>query len=513
MYALLCIVWEHLSNQSLINEAMIRRLFYSLHCLGGFVICLLLSMWFITGLIIIYHPFPNVTNEQKYANLDSIHFTDQLTNIFDSISKIAENEKINEITLEQFQGQSLYNVKTDKSLYQLFSDRTKSGKRIDLNTIKNIAGKWSRAPISKIDTLTKRDIWIMYNRYMKELPVYKVYFDDEEKHQLYISSKSGEVQQFTSFSERAWAYIGAIPHKFYIPALRKNTRVWADTVTALSLVCLFVGITGLYVGIDVSVRRYRYKKRIQSPYRRKAYRWHHILGIIFSFFIITWSISGALSLRKVPQWMAKIHNPIPMGIKGKAISFDKYILDHKDILKQYGDVKQIEWSYFQGKPVYNVVIGNQQVSFDASTSVIQELNLTEADIKKAINHNHGELDFTIETISDYENYYMPWRRSLTLPVYKVTVADTDNSIYYINPKNGDYKYVNDNRKVRKWLFYGLHYFHIKWLVDKPVLWTITIWILVLGCTGVSLTGVWLGGRYYKRKFRKIKRRISSSNKK
>lgn len=492
---------------------MIRSLLYSLHRFLGFIICLLLSMWFITGLVIIYHPFPNVTNEQKYANLETIHLKDQSVNIIDSISRITANEKIIKITLEQFQGQVRYNIKTDKRLYQLSPDVTSSNKCIDIQSIQNIASKWSQGSISKIDTLVERDIWIMYNRYMKELPIYKVHFDDDEKHQLYISSRTGEVQQFTSFSQRAWAYMGAIPHKFYIPTLRKNTRAWTDTVTVLSLISLLVGITGLFVGIDACVRRYRRKRRIQSPYKIKVYRWHHILGIIFGFFIITWSISGVLSLRKVPQWMAKTYNPIPMGIKGKAISFDKYILDHKDILKQYDEVKQIEWSYFQDRPIYNVVIGNRRVSFDASTSVMQELNLTADDIKKVIYHNHGEVDFVMETISNYENYYMPWTRSLALPVYKVTVTDSDNSIYYINPRNGDYRYVNDNRKMRKWMFNGLHYFHIKWLVDRPILWTLLIWTLALGCTGVSLSGVWLGGRYYKRKFRKIKRRISSSNNK
>lgn len=470
-------------------------------------------MWFITGLILIYHPFPNITSEQKFANLESIRLTDLHFDILDSISEIAAKEKIKEITFKQFQGQTIYQIKTNKNIYKLLADTTQTIKEIDLNTIESIGLRWSKAPILKIDTLYERDIWIMYNRYIKELPIYKVYFDDEEKHQLYISSKTGEVQQFTSFSERAWAYIGAIPHKLYIPALRKNTDIWTNTVTILSIISLLAGTSGLYVGINVCVRRYRKRKKIQSPYHKKAYRWHHILGLIFSLFIITWSISGALSLRKVPQWMAKTHNPIPMSIKGKPISLDKYILNYKEILKHYDNVKQIEWSYFQGKPIYNAVIGSQPISIDASTPIIQELNLMTTDIEKAIKDNHSEVDFTIKTISDYENYYMPWKRNLALPVYKVTVADEDNSIYYINPKNGNYKYVNDNRKVRKWLFNGLHYFHFKWLVDKPVLWTITIWILALGCTAVSLTGVWLGGRYSKRKYKKIKRRIRSSNKK
>ena len=98
---------------------MVRRLFYSLHRLCGFIICLLLSMWFITGLVIIYYPFPNITNEQKYAKLEAIHLKDQPINMIDSITRITANEKIKKITLEQFQGQATYNIKTDKKLYQL----------------------------------------------------------------------------------------------------------------------------------------------------------------------------------------------------------------------------------------------------------------------------------------------------------------------------------------------------------------------------------------------------------
>lgn len=381
---------------------------------------------------------------------------------------------------------------------------------VDLDAVAKIADRWSNGNIAKIDTLQERDIWIMYNRYMKELPIYKIHFDDNEKHQLYISSRTGEVQQYTTFSERAWAYVGAIPHKLYFPILRKHTEVWAETVTVLSILCLVAILTGVYLGVNVIIRSYKKSKKIESPYRKQSYRWHHILGLIFSLFLITWCISGALSIRKVPQWMAKTHKPIPMGIKGKSIGYNGYVLDYRDILDKYDDVKQIEFSYFQGKPTYNTIIGSEQKSFDASTSEIRELYLNDKDIEKVVKYNHGDANFKMELINDYEEYYLQWKRDLVLPVYKVSVSDVDNSIYYINPKNGDYKYINDNRKVRKWLFNGLHYFHIKWLTDRPILWTIVIWTLCLGCTIVSLTGVWLGGRYLKRKFIKIRRHMSSS---
>jgi hypothetical protein len=63
----------------------------------------------------------------------------------------------------------------------------------------------------------------MYTRYLNEMPIYKLYFTNPEKQQLYISSKTGEVLQFTDKAQRSWAWLGAIPHKFYFPFIRQHT--------------------------------------------------------------------------------------------------------------------------------------------------------------------------------------------------------------------------------------------------------------------------------------------------
>ena len=39
-------------------------------------------------------------------------------------------------------------------------------------------------------------------------------------------------------------------------------------------------------------------------------------------------------------------------------------------------------------------------------------------------------------------------------------------------------------------------------MDKPEVWTILIWILVLGCITTLSTGVWLSCTYVVRKFKK-----------
>lgn len=124
-------------------------------------------------------------------------------------------------------------------------------------TIEEIATQWVDAPILKVDTLYDLEVWIMYTRYKRELPIYKFYFDDPEKHQLYISSKTGEVQQYTTRRQRFYAWIGTIPHKLYFPALRKHTPLWIRTITITSLIAFLVCLTGLIAGLYRYYRQYK----------------------------------------------------------------------------------------------------------------------------------------------------------------------------------------------------------------------------------------------------------------
>lgn len=487
---------------------MLRRIFYSSHRLLGLLICLFLSMWFITGLVLIYHPYPGVDNEQRASKLETIPYDSSLVDIQDVIGSIPQEEKIKSVKLNRLERQTIFRIQTNENYYMLSADSLKQPSTITHSTVQSVAQPWSDGSIQRIDTVYKRDVWVMFNRYIKELPLYKVYFDDPEKHELYISSRTGEVQQFTNRKERIGSYFGFIPHKLYIPALRGDSKRWAQTFTILSIIALIVGITGVYVGIDAYVRQYRRTKKATSPFRKKAYVWHHVFGIVFGLLLITWSISGALSIKKIPQWIMKIHHPISSAIQGKPVAFDHYLLDYRTILAEGKQVKEIEWSYFQGKPVYTVNMDNQTLSLDASTDEIKALYLEPSDIEKVIQKNHGDIAHKIELIHAYENYYLPWRKELPLPVYKVSVLDEDHSLYYINPTDGACKYVGDNRKARKWLFNGLHYFHIQWLMERPALWTIVIWTTVVGCTVVCLTGVWISGRYLRRKWRKLKKKVN-----
>ena len=481
---------------------MLKKITYFIHSLLGTIISLLFLMWFITGLVLIYHPFPDVNKQDRHALRANI--TDSLPAIQEVLACIPNNESVKHIQLNQYKQNALFQVTTSADIYHITADLQQLDSNISKQQMHSIAKSWIDAPISHVDTLHKQDIWIMYSKYLKELPIYKVHFSDSDKHQLYLSSKTGEVQQFTSQSERIWAYLGSIPHKLYIPALRQHTRIWINTLTTLATLSFITVLTGLILGFRAIIKRYRIKKEWSCPYSRPWYKWHHILGLLFGLFLLTWSISGMMALQKVPQWLVKTQTDykVSQKIKGAKIKPTSYPLDYRTLQKEYPDLKQITWDYFQGVPIYHIVIGENELAIDASTNKVKELNLEVEPIQAAIEGIHGtETKYSIQLIHHYEEYYLPWSRHLDLPVYKVEVDTPDKDLYYIAANTAKYKYLNTNRKVRKWLFNGFHYLHFKPLIERPILWHFTLWLLALGCIGVTGSGVYLGFKYLSRTYK------------
>lgn len=153
-------------------------------------------MWFVSGLVLIYHHFPDITDEQKYEKAESLpSLLPDLHNIL-AYHQIEEG-KVKSLSIKSFQGQALFSIKTKDSTYLFCADTTQDVFPITSKTIDNVVKSWVNAPITKIDTIYQRDQWIMYSSYMHKMPMYKYYFNDAEKHQLYISTKTAEVQQMT----------------------------------------------------------------------------------------------------------------------------------------------------------------------------------------------------------------------------------------------------------------------------------------------------------------------------
>lgn len=429
----------------------------------------------------------------------------------DSINNTDSN--ITAFSLRSFGDKPYFEILTKEKKYTIAAD---SGDSIKItpayDEIKDYAQRWSKANIIRVDTLRELEQWIPFGRLKEEFPIYKFYFGDEDKHQLYISSRTGEALQFTDKDNRFWSWVGAIPHWVYFTSLRQDSQKWVDVVVFLSGIGCIMCLSGIVLGIRSYIMQYRRRKKIESPYKKRIYKWHHILGFVFGIFVFTFVFSGMMSLAAVPKWMVNVHNPDIQkeSLAKQPIKLSDYKLNIQKILDKYPDkVKSIEWDSFGHIPLYKVIVDNRLITLNASSENIQNLELNEADIKDRLTPLHKE-NISASLMTGYDNYYVGLSDHLPLPVYKVEVEDADHSTYYVNPKNGSIRYFNTNSKARHWTYGALHSFKFKFAVENKIVWNIMMWTTMIGGTLVSISGVWLGFRYLKRKIKTLKKHIFSN---
>ena len=133
----------------------------------------------------------------------------------------------------------------------LYADSLQVVGKPDFNEICRIAGQLGGSVAYRVDSLNRLDQWIPFGYLTKEFPIYKFSFEDDARQEMYISSKSGKVLQWTDRNSRFWAWLGAIPHWVYFTSLRQNQALWINFMIWASGLGAIMCFSGLWIGIWV----------------------------------------------------------------------------------------------------------------------------------------------------------------------------------------------------------------------------------------------------------------------
>lgn len=499
---------------------MITRLMYTIHRLLGTLLCILFLIWFVSAFVMMYHRFPRVSAKEKLLRLEQLSATaDSLPDIASVMARLPHGEKVKKLTLERSLGQTVFHIRTDKGTRRLLPAPSDSLQPTDYGHICRTASLWCDAPIARIDTLQSLDQWIPFGELKKEMPIYKIHFADDGRTQLYLSSRNGEVLQLSDKSQRFWAWLGAIPHWVYFTRLRQNAELWSKTVIWLSgLGCLML-VAGIWVTADVWRKTRRNRRRLFSPYRKRWYHWHYVSGIFFGVFVLTFTFSGMMSVADIPEW---IHKPAFKGnpvhaLRARAPKPEAYPLDYRTLIAVHPETKQIEWSNFRDHPYYIIRNETTEQYIDATDTLPHPLLLTEKEIRNGVESiytadsifRHHPAQMRMTRLDRFETYYRDmtgmYRERPQLPVWKVAVNDPDRSVYYIQPETGIVRYVDTSSRWRYWCYTALHRMRLPGLNSNATLRKTVLWILLLGGTAVSVTGMALSVNYVRRKYRAFRR--------
>ena len=482
----------------------LTKFMLTIHRILGTVLCIMLFVWFASGLVMINHNrFPRIDANEKVANRDLLSLSELPA--MDSLRSQLP-QQVTSLTLSRYLGQTAFHGQVDGENVDIPLDPPETLPTMSWAYAEKVAKHWNSAPIMRVDTLHALDKWVPFSRHLPHLPIYKIYFNDPEQHQLYISSHTCEPLQYTTRVSRTWALLGPIPHWIYITSLRQQQQKWVNTVIVLSGIGCIVLIAGLYLGIrDFRLAR---KRQWISPYKKFWYKWHHIIGLFFGIFCLTFCFSGMISMTRMQD--LGIHSRLDMDaaqeLRDNAPSPFDYPLDYRKVIQAYPDsVRQLEWGSFGHIPYYVIQTGSQAITIDArSTTEVKPLRLTEGDVLSSLTQVHGkDAAMRIELLDEYDAYYIH-KRKLDLPVWKVSVDDADHSRYYVNPANGQYRLINPPSRWRHWMYPTLHSLRYKFLIDRPWLWKIVMWTVMLAGTFVSISGVCLAIRYLIRLLKRLK---------
>jgi hypothetical protein len=145
------------------------------------------------------------------------------------------------------------------------------------------------AAATLVDTM-RRDQWTVAGDLNPHRPLWRVALGDAAGTELYVSSVTGEVVRDTTRRERWWGYAGSVAHWLYPTALRAHPRVWRATVWLVSGLASIAAIAGLALGVAQLVAR----RGLSSTGNWHA--WHHALGLFCAAFVLTWIVTGWLSV-------------------------------------------------------------------------------------------------------------------------------------------------------------------------------------------------------------------------
>ena len=483
------------------------RTLVMLHRYLGIAVGILMLLWFASGIVMMYVGFPRLTEKGRAGALAPIPWQ-ACCRIADGL--IPDDQQFYRVEIENLVGVPVLRLRRPPrpdaviDLAEGVGVRRFDGadaRAIALDAITRTAGQTSVVSVDAID----EDQWTI-GRYRRDRPLHRLTFNDPERSIIYVSSTSGKIVLRTTSRERFWNWLGAIPHWFYFTALRSDGPLWSETVIWTAILGSFLTVLGLYLGI-AQFRRGKDGKL--SPYRGLFY-WHHLSGLVFGIFTLTFVVSGLVSMN-------------PWGfLEGAGGAGEVGRLEGP--LPTWGEVRA-SLAALQGRPANAVSLTTAPLggelfwlATDADGTVTRldasgnAAPLSEPELAAAAERIAGANGISAQGMLQEEDaYYFSHHDEVVLPVYRLIANDDQKTRYYVDPKSAALlQRADSNARWHRWLFAGLHRLDFAaWLRKRP-LWDIIVITLMVGGLAGSATGVYLAVRRLRSDVVKLFRLLAGS---
>ncbi|TYQ19672.1 UNVERIFIED_ORG: PepSY-associated transmembrane protein [Zoogloea ramigera] len=524
----------------------------------GVALALLFLVWFASGIVLYFVPFPSLTPTERLAGLPPLvldhRAVEPLTGLpapalddrpAEQLAGLPATAVDNRCCLTASAAAARAGLRAAEARLGMHADmpvwrllRTAPDKRWiavdastgallpDLSTAQAmaVAEAFSGRRAIYAEAL-ERDQWTVAQGFNPYRPLVRVELDGDDGLELYVSPGAAEVVGATRRAERAWNWVGAIPHWIYFTELRRWPERWHNVVVWLSLPGVLLAATGLIIGVwQLFLNRSRW-----IPYRVFWMRWHHILGLAVGVVTLTWIFSGLMSM-----------NPFSVFSPRGATADEQRRWSGQEVAAQLSpaaalrlaaplQVRELETLRFDGQAWYrlrgvdgsvlvradgvatvdSVVAASHSVATDGAAAAggitaaddVDETAATAsdaaviaalpaADISAALGRLRAEAPVTLSRLTAYDELYYARgnqpanRQNRPLPVWRAAWAD--GVVVYADPASA--RIVLRAEHSNRWqrlLYNGLHSFDFAPLLARP--WLRDSLVVLLSLLGVAMS--------------------------
>ncbi|MGF3027096.1 PepSY domain-containing protein [Methylobacterium aquaticum] len=473
----------------------LKRWLYLGHRWLGIVTCLLFVVWFVSGVVMMYVGFPNLTEAERHRASPSLAWERVAVSPEDALRTVGQTRFPRELRLAMLDREPVYRiVGWNGAQYTVSAASGRAIAGVDADTALAVAAHDPRAVRPHILGALDRDQWSVTARYDALRPFHLVALGDPDDTRLYVSGRTGQIALDTSGSERFWNWFGAIPHWIYVTPLRAQAELWRDVVLWMSGVAIVVAVTGLWIGLlRMRVRR-RYASGSISPYRGWA-AWHHLGGLVGGVTLVTFIASGWLSMNP-NRWFGPRAPTQAMLERYAGVTEPRSGMDLEQVrVAGCPALIEVRFGWLAGQPraILSCREGPPAVCCSPEAAAADGAG---ARIAEAARRLLPEATITgTVMLTEEDAYWYSHHQKRILPVLRVTFDDPDATWFHIDPVTGEVLGRADrSSRTRRWLFNAPHSFDFLFLLRWRPAWDAVMWLLSAAGLVVSVSGVVIGWR-------------------
>lgn len=453
---------------------MKRWLFLTHRWLGVFG-CGIVTLWFLSGFVMMYVPFPALSDGERLGALPAL-----TTPSLPPASALAAvpGADVAELRLLQPVDRPVYAVRLASGGWMGVDGLSAERVFVDALQARRAAERFAGVPALAVERI-ERDQWSVSSALDPHRPLFAVQMADGGLH--YVSSRTGEVVRDTQRAERGWNWVGAVVHWVYPTALRSRATAWHWTVIVLSGYALLTAVLGTVIGL---LRWRRFTKGRRSPYTGWM-RWHHLLGLGGALFVVAWLLSGLLSMNPGDVFSPRRISAVELQNWGAS--------SWRPALPTLGEgVKEVHW--LPDRDGTLVWLRRSDLDSGLQRDGLP-VSVDEAFVRaRAAALGLGPVQ-RVERLDALDLHYHARAAPRPLPVWRLRFADESRTWVHVDGRSGQpFGRVDTSNRVARWLYHGLHSWDFEPLLQRRPLWDLLMLAAMALGTALSITSVVIAWR-------------------